>query len=230
MLISVLGDSISTWPGTIPPNFSLYYDEPTAWENGLGSVEDTWWHKVLSRLSGDLCANNSFSGSLVSGNSFPSACSAKRIGYLSDGERYPDTVLVYLGINDFLFGAPDRDVRFVDIDCEIEFCFFDAYSIMLRSIRRSFPTATVVCATLMKTSLLGRGTWAMPRFNPQERTLEQYNDSIRAAVSQSSSDAVRLVDVAALGRTYQTLDGVHPTKEGHAQLAQAWLDALQQST
>ncbi len=35
MLVSVLGDSISTYEGYIPPNYKVYYDEDRQKINGL---------------------------------------------------------------------------------------------------------------------------------------------------------------------------------------------------
>ena len=50
MLVSVLGDSISTYEGYIPANYKLYYDEDRQKINGLISVYDTWWAKVNQYL------------------------------------------------------------------------------------------------------------------------------------------------------------------------------------
>lgn len=42
MLVSILGDSISTYNGYNPNGYAVYYDEEMQIRNGLKSVYDTW--------------------------------------------------------------------------------------------------------------------------------------------------------------------------------------------
>lgn len=58
--LSILGDSISTYPGHIPEGYSCYYAE-----NIMNSVTYMWWHRLITALGINLCANNAYSGSCV---------------------------------------------------------------------------------------------------------------------------------------------------------------------
>lgn len=98
--VSILGDSISTFEGWQPPSYACFYTAPNQQRNQLESVKDMWWARVIDALGGNLCANSSYSGSQVSGECFPAACSEQRIRDLN-GARSPDVILVYLGINDY---------------------------------------------------------------------------------------------------------------------------------
>ena len=58
-LVSVFGDSISTFNGFNPNGYAVYYDREQQIANGLNSVYDTWWAKVNQALHAFLCVNNS---------------------------------------------------------------------------------------------------------------------------------------------------------------------------
>lgn len=92
--VSILGDSISTFSGTMPQEYPTYYPV-----SDVLTVEDMWWHIALSTYDAKLLVNNSSSGSKVTsgdyyGNSY------ERLANLSvDGIR-PDIVIINMGIND----------------------------------------------------------------------------------------------------------------------------------
>lgn len=65
--ISIVGDSISTYEGFNPYGYPVYYKDDRAYDNEISSVDDTWWKQVIDAVDGELCVNNSFSGSLVAG-------------------------------------------------------------------------------------------------------------------------------------------------------------------
>ena len=92
--VSILGDSISTFTGTMPKEYPSYYPV-----SDVLTVEDMWWHIALSAFDATLLVNNSSSGSKVTSGDFY-ANSYERIANLSvDGIR-PDIVIIYMGIND----------------------------------------------------------------------------------------------------------------------------------
>lgn len=100
-MVSVLGDSISTYEGYNPRGYAVYYDREKQYKNGMNSVYDTWWAKVNQRLRAYLCVNNSYSGSRVTGTGFPAACCEDRLAYLRTDTYSPDIILIYMGFNDF---------------------------------------------------------------------------------------------------------------------------------
>lgn len=210
MLVSVLGDSISTYEGYIPPNYKVYYDEDRQKINGLTSVYDTWWAKVNQYLKAYLCVNNSFSGSKVSGE-FPGASSEKRVSALHKMEHYPDVILVYMGTNDFGFGVPLET-------------FAKDYRKMLERLRENYPSARILCATIARSYIQGKPDWKYPEMYGGT-ALEEYNQAIREAVNER--DDIVLMDLPEEGIHYETLDGTHPTRRGHEELAQMWIGCLE---
>ncbi|HAL58343.1 MAG TPA: GDSL family lipase, partial [Sarcina sp.] len=103
-LVSVLGDSISTFEGYNPEDYAVYYDKYMQDWNGLRNVEDTWWARVIRSLHARLCVNNSYSGSRVTGETFPAGASEERLRNLGTEENDPDLILIYMGLNDFAGG------------------------------------------------------------------------------------------------------------------------------
>lgn len=212
--ISILGDSISTYEGYNPYGYSVYYRDDRLYDNQLESVNDTWWKQVIDGLGGELCVNNSYSGSLVAGESFPSAFSMERCSGLH-GETTPDIILVYIGTNDRGFeinvglDAPDNNRR-----------FYGAYRTMLKRIKRNYPSAKIICSTLLMGALKESVELTYDRFM---RVDSRYNDAIRLAVKE---EGCLLADLALTGKRYETLDYCHPTKDGHKLMATLWLENL----
>lgn len=214
MLVSILGDSISTYQNYNPSEYAVFYDSFEAERNGLRSVYDTWWAQVNQFLKAYLCVNNSYSGSRVSGWCFPSACHEQRTSALHRGQDSPDIILIYMGINDFGYGVP---VYGTDLGH-----FEYAYETMLTRIKQNYPRAWVFCGTLMQGYVSGilHGRFPFPH---EEKRIHAYNNVIR---SVSRNQQCVLADLASLGQRYETLDGVHPTAKGHQTIAQCWISRM----
>lgn len=69
--ISILGDSICTFEGYNAKGYYVYYDKAIKQENGIKSLNDTWWYQAINYLDGQLCVNNSYAGSRVTGADYP---------------------------------------------------------------------------------------------------------------------------------------------------------------
>lgn len=217
--VSILGDSISTFERCNPDGFRVYYDEEKQRLNGLTNVSETWWYKVIQALDVSLCVNNSFSGSRVSGDCFPAANSPERLKYCRSGDVIPQLLLIYIGGNDFGYNVPLRSKRLFQRDTSY---FGDAYDLMLSRIQKMFPQTTIVCSTGIRTYLQDDPSWQYPEFL-YGKPREAYNDQIRWACHKHK---VRLVDLSRTYIRYETLDGSHPTKTGHSQIASAWISEL----
>ena len=225
--VSILGDSISTFEGFNPQGYSVYYDAEMQAENGLKSVEDTWWMQVIRALGGTLCVNDSYSGSRVSGKAFPSAAvSGERLGNLRIGTTEPDVILVYLGCNDYGYGVKisweRMGLHFANAKKDLNL-FEDAYDEMTKQLKARYPRARIVCGTLMCTAVKHRPGWTFPE-SIFETDLAEYNDTIR---KMTAKNGCLLADLAAEGLRYETLDGAHPTAEGHRMIAGAWIKCLE---
>lgn len=216
--ISIIGDSISTYYDYVPDEYKVYYDDKKAKENQLTSVEDTWWRIVCKHLGAEICVNNSYSGSRVSGNGFPCASSDERTSSLHTENATPDLILLYIGANDFGRGIGVKENPFF----YKEAVFYDAYKNMLQKIKDNYPNCKIVCATLMKSSVKDNPEWEYPR-SKTGISLEEYNDAIREIANNLD---VLVADLAVLNTPYETLDTLHPTKEGHRTIANAWITQL----
>lgn len=217
---SILGDSISTYQGYNPPNFSVYYDPARCIQHGIQSVQDTWWARVIQHYHGNLSGNNSYSGSKVSGRSFPAANQMARLTYLK-AHDVPDFLLVYLGCNDFGYGVPLNPSKF-HFRKNAEY-FDDAYDILLKNLKKLLPGTAIICATLLKTYMANDAAWSFPENFNGHTAFTEYNDAIRRACHKN---AVCLADLSSLNLKYETLDGTHPTAQGHQEIACAWIQAL----
>ena len=217
--VSIMGDSISTYAGYNPQGYSVFYDENNQKRNGLRSVYDTWWAKVNQYLSAYICMNNSFSGSMVTGLKFPSASSTDRIKTLHNQMTSPDIILIYIGCNDFGRGVKVRNsLRGVHTSDN----FFDCYTYMLKGIKAFYPSAHIVCGTLMRSYIKDKINWVFPENFAGEK-FSDFNVAIREA---THVEKCSLADLESLNYRYETLDGIHPTVQGHAMLAQAWVECL----
>lgn len=223
MFVSILGDSISTFEGYNPASYAVFYDKQNQTQNGLASVYDTWWAKVNQYLHAYLCVNNAYSGSRVSGSGFPSAWCDSRLFDLRADDCEPDIILVYLGFNDFGFGvqvAKKRSLFFPRKDMTV---FDDAYGHMLVRITTLYPQSRIICGTLMRTHIRGRPEWRFPEAWGGI-PFEDYNQAIR---KNCKREKCILADLDKLGLQYETLDGAHPTVEGHRVIASAWIKCLE---
>lgn len=216
--ISIIGDSISTYYGYVPDGYKVYYNEEMALKNQLTSVDDTWWRIVCKHLGAEICVNNSYSGSRVSGNGFPCASSDERTSSLHTDNAAPDLILLYISANDFGHGIGVKENPFF-YDEDI---FYDTYKEMLQKIMRNYPYSQIVCATLMKSSVKDNPEWEYPR-SKTGISLEEYNEAIREI---ANNVGVLVADLEALNTPYETLDTLHPTKKGHKTIAHAWITEL----
>ena len=98
--LAIIGDSISTYSGTMPSGYATYY--PTG---DVTSVDKLWWYIVCTNLSMNY-TNTSWSGSTVTGtpvgNSAIAGCSNQRV---TDAGRNgtPDIIIFYISCNDWYF-------------------------------------------------------------------------------------------------------------------------------
>lgn len=205
--ISVLGDSISTFQGCSPAS-GFYYGPAFGDVTGVRSAADCWWMRVIRAMGGELLCNDSWAGSTVFHMGAMPASSVSRLRRLAKGEGVtPDHVLVYTGLNDVDRQIPPES-------------FAEDYDAMLERLRGLYPKAQVTCGTLLAGYL---GDSPFRQFAHFQKRLEPYNQGIREAVKAHDC---RLADMAALGKEYASMDGLHPNGEGMRQLAELWLESV----
>ncbi len=218
--VSVLGDSISTFAGFNPPGYLVYYDAEMRRANALNDPADTWWGRLILSEDAHLLANSSFGNTWVTGDGFPSISCMERINALGKDRETPEQILVYAGINDFGIQIAIADENG---NTDGTTYFEGAYRTMIERLQETYPEAEIWCATLLKSCVRGDDDWRFEdAFSDRSIHLEEYNDAIRRACADTG---VHLVDLAASGVRYESLDGIHPTREGQKTIAETWMDA-----
>lgn len=159
-VISVLGDSISSYQGYIPVADGFNEAHPHAYPSGdVNAWNKTWWGQVISRLGAKLGINDSWSGSRVhnsstatnpGGNVGTKVCMASVTRTSNLGSNgTPDVILVYGGTNDGKFspyGTFDHTKAYTDVDLETNTwsTFEDAYVTMIMRLQHYYPKAKIV--------------------------------------------------------------------------------------
>lgn len=233
--IAIIGDSISTYEGCIPNSWRVYYEGKKRQYTGVLSVEDTWWKLLGKKLCASEVRSYSYSGSMVEGAGFPSACSLSRIQAVIDDGFQPDVFIIFMGINDYGWGGSLNQAKggseaksFVSDECfsesesflasESSLSDFEfAYSQLIKNINENFSEAVVFCCSLLPAYLSGINidTFA---YNLRNVSFFDYSKAIRSACDNNESAS--FLDLASFCLTYETLDGTHPTALGMQQIAE----------
>ena len=111
----ILGDSYSTFQGHIPEGNRCYYPRPEAVDDVL-AVEQTWWHRLMTRNNMKLLANDSFSGATVCTDIRqglpPISAYTQRVQRTFSGDIQPDYIFVFGGTNDNWLDIPIGQVQY----------------------------------------------------------------------------------------------------------------------
>ncbi|MBQ8359863.1 MAG: hypothetical protein IJX37_08200 [Oscillospiraceae bacterium] len=99
----ILGDSYSTFEGYIPEGNACYYPRPEAVDDVL-QVEQTWWHRLMTRNNMRLLVNDSFSGATICTHVRETqtkiAAFTERAKRSFSGDIQPNYIFVFGGTND----------------------------------------------------------------------------------------------------------------------------------
>lgn len=221
---SILGDSISTLEGYNPEGNKVFYDTEKCLKANIHGPEDTWWGKVIDCFGGELLINNSWSGSWVA--KMPhidelsySGCSDERTSSLHIGDRKPDVIIVYLGTNDWYYGASPEYNGELQILKDQSFCY--AYNNMLKKLKENYPQAEIWCCTLC-VSDIGNFAETFP-FERMGVHMKVYCDIIKAVACENGC---RVIDLYSHLTPYDTVDGCHPSAKGMETLAKLIIKEL----
>lgn len=159
--LSLLGDSISAYTGTVPAGNDVYYTGSNA---GVSSPNQMWW-KVLCDATGMTpLVIDGYSGSAVT-QLQDSAHSSKvpmssdtRTSRLHSGTTNPDIILIAGGVNDYTY-AQSAQSEPLDWDGltapTLGNSFTEAYACMIKKLQTNYPQALIVALTTFFTM---RGT------------------------------------------------------------------------
>lgn len=127
--ISILGDSISTFEGTMPKDYATYYPL-----GDVDSVRKTWWYQAISSVDAKLLINNSSSGSKVTDGEL-NAQSMERLEKLANQNETPDVVIINMGTNDFTKKVSRAEFR-------------TAYKNMITRIKKLYDDVDIIVLNL----------------------------------------------------------------------------------
>lgn len=227
-IISILGDSISTYAGYIPTadGVNLEHRPRYPQDNLLTDVNDTWWMRIINTLGAKLGVNDSWAGSTVSNfrdcnekDFGPDAAMASmtRIRNLGANGK-PDLILFFGGTNDA--GKMIEKGKFdpshsMDLSAYKWDSFADAYAETLLRLKHFYPNAEIVAVS---PSISGG-------YYDNSRLLE-FAD---LALEICSYYKVKCVDVRSSGLTLSMLpDTLHPNAEGMRYIYESVLNILKE--
>jgi lysophospholipase L1-like esterase len=151
--VMILGDSYSTFFGYIPEGFDYWYSERHNLDNGVHSVSDTWWHKLMSRVDGEIILNSSWSGTTVCHTGWRAEdCSHKsfisRFDKLIDEGFFEnnkvDTLFIFGGTNDSWADSPLGEVKLDGWTREELFSFCPAVCYLLARAKEHLPDTRII--------------------------------------------------------------------------------------
>lgn len=231
-VISILGDSISTFAGYIPMADGFNLEHLSRYPDAgripdVTAVEQTWWMQVINELDAKLGINDSWRGSMVSGVSAVTTGSTGTDAAMSNLQRIrnlgangtPDVILFYGGTNDYahLSAVGTFDSASAPAEADLTTTSWnnlaDAYVQTLLRLRYYYPDAVIVAM--------------LPTY-----TVSYYSDT---KLSQGNAVLAEIcayygipcLDLRGSGVTAAHLpDGIHPGAEGMDLITNAVVDLL----
>ena len=145
---AILGDSYSTFRGWVPEENNFYYPRPESVEDVL-SVEQTWWHLLMTRLEMKLLLNDSFSGATVCTQvrekHTKAACYAQRVNHsFAEIPGQPDYIFLFGGTNDHWMDRVHGKVKFGRWNEEDLKQAIPAYCYVLSRLKKNYPNAQII--------------------------------------------------------------------------------------
>lgn len=148
--LSLLGDSISAYTGTVPSGNDVYY---TGNNSGVSSASQMWWSVLCDRTGMTPLVIDGYSGSAVTQledsahvNKIPMS-SDTRTGRLHSGSTNPDVILIAGGVNDYTYAmsAQSEPLDWDGLTAPVlGNSFTEAYACMIKKLQTNYPQALVV--------------------------------------------------------------------------------------
>lgn len=151
--ISIQGDSISTFAGTITDGNATYYSTSHKFVN---SIDATWWGLLINECRMRLIRNDAWSGSRISGTGDSAMCSVARCSNIKHSNSTVDT---------YQYGAPEIIVVMAgtnDVSGNVEMgtadgavtTYMGAFKTMLANLKSQCRNAKIVVFQLYRGNVL----------------------------------------------------------------------------
>lgn len=193
--LSVLGDSLSALEYYVPTGYFSVYPA-----DGV-TTEYMWWHQLAKQLDMEICKINACGGSGVTvyswANEMGMAAIEGRGSKLHSEGQNPDIIIVWIGGNDVLGGAPREQIE-------------DYYRRMIKEVTESYPDAEIYLCTY---------------YPLQEQYVEEIqwlNQEIQVIAEEFGG---KVLHTGECGMTLENqsecrIDDLHPDGNGHWLIAQ----------
>jgi lysophospholipase L1-like esterase len=220
-ILSILGDSISTFEGYVPTSDGYNLEHRTTYpsSNLLTDVADTWWHRLINNLGMKLGVNDSWSGTRVSNSSTTDTGSVGPKTHIASMTRIsnlgangtPDLILFYGGTNDIrgnvTLGSFDSTATHttVDLTSETYLDFATAYKTAIQRLMYMYPKAKIVVI--------------LPMVATRDYTIGSLDKYIEVIKNICDYFGVYYIDLRRCGINYFNAneylpDGLHPNANG----------------
>lgn len=235
--VAIIGDSRSTFRGTVPTGNAVYYPKTTG--SILTDVNQMWWKRVLDYFGMTLTVNDSYSGGFVAnkdGNNGANTLSSD-VSINNLGTTAPNIIMIFAGVNDW----NNNQVSIGSYDGSQEFptdnsTFREAFAIMLKKVQNKFPSADIWLCTNPYSCPAGTGStisnMPVPRTNTGVK-LDTFNEAIRemahlfgCRVIDFETCGVNYKNCKTYAKDYEDDHGLHFNAEGHALLADVAIKTL----
>lgn len=203
--VSIIGDSYSAFTGWVPEGNLIKYDGTY---NGVASVSNMWWFKVIQKFNMSLMLNESWSGSTICNTGYNASDVTatsfltritKRYGATNTLGQKPQVLFILGGLNDTWVGSPLGNVKYSDWTTDDLKTVLGAYSKMINDILLYNPGIEII------------------NFE-YEGVSQQIKDGIALICEHFGVKNVPISEV-------DTLEG-HPTTTGMQQIADQIITAL----
>lgn len=151
--LSLLGDSISSYIGTVPSGNDTYYKGNNS---GVSSPDQMWWSVLCSLTGMEPLVIDGYSGAGVTQledsahvSKVPMS-SDTRCGRLHSGSVNPDIILIAGGVNDYTYAlsAQSEPLPWDGLTVPVlTNSFTEAYACMIKKLQTNYPQALVIPLT-----------------------------------------------------------------------------------
>ncbi len=205
-VVSILGDSYSTFKGYIPDSYACWYDTTPltdkiqAKKTDVNDVKQTWWWQLINDGGYILGVNDSYSGATISftgyqGEDYSDRSFITRLPRLGS----PDILLIFGATNDSWAGSPLGEFVYSDVAREDLYKFRPAMSRLLSEAVNRFPGTAIY-------------------FRINNGLKPEIESSIKAVCDHYKVAYIQLHDI-------DKLSG-HPSRKGMKQIATQVLEAI----
>ena len=148
--LGIIGDSISTFQGIIPPDHRAYYTNPPASGCDVTSWEKTYWGLLITDYwKCELDVNTSWSGSSVADGKEGSVRTPFVDHSRLDLFKNPDTIILFGGTNDAIasngIGLGEFNYETPLDQMNTTKRFRDAYIYVIRYLQEKHPGVQIIC-------------------------------------------------------------------------------------